>query len=374
MTLTIPLQKCGYDVADQVGGKAVGLGELMHFKLPVPAGFAVTTDAYRKAVALGGVAEEIASLLEDVDLTCDTREVAAKIQVLFHDGMISSDLAAEIASEYEALGGKRGDAQVAVRSSATAEDMAEASFAGQQDTYLWVTGLDQVKHHIVKCWASLFTPHAIAYRARLGVPLENLAMGVVVQKMVPAHSAGVMMTLEPVTGDRSRIYIESTYGVGEGVVRGDVGADRFWVTKSTLELARQEINLKEQVHRFEPATGTGAVVDVPAEEQSKSSLSHRMVEAVATLGKQIEEIFGVPMDVEWAVAEDTAKARCCFCRPGRRPCGVSAPGLRPARPTTTNCPTTPSSTPTTSGTTCTARRGPATTGRPTISERTRPEC
>jgi pyruvate,water dikinase len=167
---------------------------------------------------------------------------------------------------------------VAVRSSADAEDTAEASFAGQQESFLWVSGADQVVDHLARCWASLFTPQAIAYRADRGIGPREVAMGVVVQRMVPATAAGVMMTLDPVTGDRSQISIEACYGLGVGVVSGEVTPDRFALDKVTLGM------------RSRDCPGVPCVTDDELRE-------------LARLGKRLERELGGPQDIEWAYGE-----------------------------------------------------------------------
>jgi phosphohistidine swiveling domain-containing protein len=301
MRYVLELGDCTAERAAQVGGKAIGLGSLIQAALPVPPGFAITTDAYRRSVQVGGVQEQITALLNTASAGGDDRAVSQRIIALFDDAMLDADVAAEIDEAYARLSGG-ADMAVAVRSSATAEDLPDASFAGQQDTYLWIQGPKAVRAHVVRCWASLFTARAIGYRARRGVPLDDLAMGVVVQQMVPADAAGVMMTLEPVGGDRSQIYIEAAYGLGEGVVRGDVGSDRFWVTKSSLTLSKQQIDPKQQAHRFDPARGEVCLTDVPADQQQQPALRDREVIALADLGRQIEQHFEAPMDIEWAIA------------------------------------------------------------------------
>jgi len=293
---------CSAETADRVGGKALGLGELERQGFPVPAGFAVTTDAYRAAVA------PIASRIADILKTTGTPEADAAasehIEALFTEDLIPDTVWAPIAAAYEALGGK--DAPVAVRSSATAEDTADASFAGQQETYLWVCGAAAVKRHLVRCWASLFSDRAIAYRARMGVDVADLAMGVVIQKMVPAEAAGVMMTLNPVTGDRSAVYVESAFGLGEIVVRGEVEPDRFHIDKAEMTLRSQVISTKAEAYRFVKTSGEVRRVAVAASQQKKRSLSADEVLELAELGRRIEAAFGRPMDVEWAIAVDSA--------------------------------------------------------------------
>lgn len=265
----VGLGECSPDVGERIGGKALGLGALLREGLPVPPGFVVTTDAYRECVA---TASGVAKLTDDV--------------------------ASEIADAYRGLG---DDVPVAVRSSATAEDTAEASFAGQQDTYLWVQGLEAVQRQVVRCWASLFTERAIGYRERFNVPVEDLAMGVVVQEMIPADVAGVMMTIDPVSGDRSTIYVAAAYGLGEGVVKGDVGSDSYSIDKETLEPRSQEIGTKEQAYRFDPEQNEVRLMDVPEADRDSPALDSEDLAAIAKIGRQTETAFGSAQDLEWAL-------------------------------------------------------------------------
>ncbi len=274
----LPLEACGADAAPLVGGKAVGLGHLVRQGHRVPPGFAVTTAAYREALAAGG-----------------------------RPATVGDRLAAELVAAYRRLGraGDR-DPPVAVRSSATAEDTAEASFAGQQDTYLWVRGADAVLANVARCWASLFTDRAVAYRARLGIGDDEVAMGVVVQAMVPAEAAGVLLTLDPLTGDRSQVTIEAAYGLGTAVVEGEVTPDRFAVDKVTLELRSRSVGEKAFAYRFDPAAGRVARVEVPAADRARPCLDDAEVAELARLGKRVEQALGVPQDVEWAVGPPAA--------------------------------------------------------------------
>lgn len=298
----LSLKECTADRAGRIGGKALGLGIMLNQGLAVPPGFTVTTDAYRACVATAGLTDRISGLL---DKTPNTREASALIKALFRDDMLTDDVAAAITEAYERLGGS--DVAVAVRSSATAEDAADASFAGQQETYLWIRGAAEVRRHVVRCWASLFTQRAIDYRSRISVPLEGLAMGVVVQQMVPAEAAGVIMTLHPVSGDRSQIYIESAFGLGEIVVRGEVEADRFCVDKGTLSIRSEELGDKERAYHFDEKHGVVRLVDVPPSERKRRSLSEKEVRATAELAKRVEGLFGKPMDIEWAIASSPNK-------------------------------------------------------------------
>jgi rifampicin phosphotransferase len=281
------LDECGPDAVPLAGGKAVGLGHLIRQGHRVPAGFAVTTAAYREALAAGGRPRRVGAVL-----------------------------AGEIAAAYRRLGGD-AEVPVAVRSSATAEDTAEASFAGQQDTYLWVQGAEEVVGHVERCWASLFTARAVAYRARLGIADDEIGMGVVVQVMVPAEAAGVLLTLDPLNGDRSQVTIEAAYGLGTAVVEGEVTPDRFTVDKVTLELRARSVGDKAFAYRFDPAAGRVTRVEVPAAQRAQPCLDDGEVAELAALGKRIEQALGSPQDVEWAVGPGPTLAS-GGARPGGR--------------------------------------------------------
>lgn len=296
------LDECDADCAPRVGGKALGLGALLRDGRPVPPGFVVTTDAYAEGTDTTGLRAEIAAILKGADGLAAQQEASERIGALFEAADLAGSVVAEVEAAYRRLCGATAlDVPVAVRSSATAEDRADASFAGQQETYLWIRGADEVKRHVLRCWASLFTPQAIAYRAHLGVPLEGLAMAVVVQRMVAADAAGVMITLDPVTGDRSQISIESSYGLGLAVVGGEVTPDRFAVDKVTWDIRSRAIGPKAFAYRFDPARGRVVTQDVPPDDQAMPSLSDEEVIRLAQLGREVEKANGGPQDVEWAI-------------------------------------------------------------------------
>ncbi|HWF56108.1 MAG TPA: PEP/pyruvate-binding domain-containing protein [Solirubrobacteraceae bacterium] len=292
----LPLERCVGDAAELTGGKASGLGRLLGAGLQAPPGFAVTTRAYRQALA--DALARVDELLGLAGTPDGDARASTEIRALIEGMPMPAELAAAIAAAYAGLG---DDVAVAVRSSATAEDTGEASFAGQQDTYLWISGRDAVIRHVQRCWASLFTPHAIAYRAKIGYAVADLAMAVVVQRMVDARAAGVALTLDPVTGDRSSIYLEVALGLGEGVVRGDVPTDRVWIDKRSLSIARQEVADKNRAHRFDVGAGQVRLVEEFGAAVSLPALSEAQARAVGALVNDVEATFERPMDIEWAI-------------------------------------------------------------------------
>ncbi len=304
--------ECSPERAELVGGKALGLGHLAREGLQVPPGFVVTTEAYREFIAEKGLAEEIDRIVADAETPQDQRESSEKIGELFEEAELEPAVAREVESSYEQLSEDGEPAPVAVRSSATAEDTDEASFAGQQETYVWIQGPEAVAHHITRCWASLFTSQAISYRARLGISSGEVAMGVVVQAMVPSEAAGVMITVDPVTGDPSRISIEASYGLGLAVVSGEVNPDSYSVDKVTLEIGNRKIVPKHIAYRFDPDSGEVRCVEVSPDEQENACISDEEVVEVARIGKQLESLLGGAQDVEWAVGPGQSGPRELF--------------------------------------------------------------
>jgi pyruvate,water dikinase len=298
MENVLHLSRCDVDKRQFVGGKAVGLAAMLGLGLNVPPGFVVTTGAYRDSVGV-----ELAAKVDAIVQTAETPEelerASAEVRSLFTVDMIGDELKEQILAAYSSLAGSE-PATVAVRSSATAEDLENASFAGQQDTFLWVSGADSVLDNIVRCWSSLFTPQVIGYRRKFEVPLDGLAMAVVVQLMVPADSAGVMMTLDPVTGDRSTTYVEAAFGLGEGVVKGDVTSDSFWIPQDGSAL-RREIRTQSEAHRFDPARGAVHLMPIDESLQDQPAISDEEAIGIAELGNRLAEALGGPQDVEWAL-------------------------------------------------------------------------
>jgi pyruvate,water dikinase len=190
---------------------------------------------------------------------------------------------------------------VAVRSSATAEDLPTASFAGQQDTYLWVQGKEQVIEKVQRCWASLFTPRAVSYRSKNNFPHENVLISVGVQKMVDSKAAGVMFTINPHNGDPSKVVVEGSWGLGETVVSGSVNPDKFVVDKVVMEASEKTISTKHVACVYDPGMGRVVNTDVDAEMQCACCLEDHELKELVTMAKEIEKHYGRPMDIEWAI-------------------------------------------------------------------------
>jgi rifampicin phosphotransferase len=323
----LPLADCTADLAGRVGGKAVGLGHLLRQSLDVPPGFVVTTEAYRDWVAGNGFETELERLLRGATDAASQEAASREIAALFQTVPPSDAMVAEVARAYAELdAGER--ALVAVRSSATAEDTADASFAGQQETYLGVAGLAPVVRHVVKCWASLFTPQAISYRRRLGIPAAAVAMAVLVQRMVAAEVSGVMLTLDPVTGDRSQVTIESALGLGLPVVGGELTPDRFAVDKVTLEIRSWTISGQPFADRLDAAGGVRRV-DLTDEEGAAPSLQDDELVRLADIGKRTERALGHPVDIEWAIGPGPDGPRHLYLLQARPETVWSARGTAP---------------------------------------------
>lgn len=292
---------------EELGGKGASLVTMTHAGMPVPPGFVMTTAAFDDFMDESGISQRIRERLEDIDPedVAAVDELSGKIRDALCNRPVPTAVRAALVDSYAVLTEQcGGDVPVAVRSSATAEDLPDASFAGQQDTYLWVSGLDAIAEHIRQCWASLFTTRAILYRLKNDIPNEGLSMAVVVQKMVNARVAGVAMTLNPLNGDRSKVTIDAAWGVGETVVSGEVTPDNILLDKVTLQKVSEHIGDKhaELVPDFE--AGSLVMRDVPAERASVRCLNDAELEAVALMAKRAEKHYKTPQDIEWALDAD----------------------------------------------------------------------
>lgn len=294
----------GPATGDQLGGKCASLVALTAAGMPVPPGFAVTTAAYTSFVELSGIADGIHAQLSglDPDDVAQVDEISARIRAEIESRPVPEVIHEAFTTAYAALQARFADeVPVAVRSSATAEDLPDASFAGQQDTYLWLCGRDEVAHHVRRCWASLYTSRAIIYRLKNGIPNEGLSMAVAVQKMVDAKAAGVAMTIDPSNGDRSTIVIDAAWGLGEMVVSGQVTPDNLHIDKVMLTVSEEHIGDKHAELVPDAAARTVVEREVDADRRRVRCLTDAEVGAVAAMAKRAEKHFGSPQDIEWAI-------------------------------------------------------------------------
>jgi pyruvate,water dikinase len=287
----------------RVGGKCASLGEMTQAGVAVPPGFAVTTDAYAAMLECHDLGAEIELHLQGVDPDdlASVDKAAQSIRQRIRSHTMPKDVEDDIRAAYAAMG---DNMPVAVRSSATAEDLPDASFAGQQDTYLWVRGADAVVNHVRDCWASLYTTRAVAYREKNKIPHIDVLMSVGVQKMVKAKTAGVAMTLDPGTGDRTRIVIDASWGLGEMVVSGVVTPDNFVVEKVLEEILDRTISDKHVELVGDEAAGQAVEREITDERRTQCCLSDAEILAVARLAKRLEKQNKCPQDVEWAIDAD----------------------------------------------------------------------
>jgi pyruvate,water dikinase len=278
--------------------------------LPVPPGFAVTAYSYEKFIEETRIAQKIYLVIDEtVTDPNDPKQydtASKKIRELIEKTTMPKDIEAAVKAAYKELCKRLNlkDASVAVRSSATAEDLPDASFAGQQETYLNVRGAEDLIDKVVKCWSSLFTPRAIFYRTEKGFAHEKVFISVGVQKMVNSRAAGVMFTINPVTGNNDEIVIEGNYGLGESVVSGAVNPDDFVVDKKTMKIASRRISRKTIQYIRDPDTGKTVHLDVPEDKQKETCLTDEEIMKLAELGKLIEGHYGKAMDIEWAIDGD----------------------------------------------------------------------
>jgi len=293
-----------------VGGKNASLGEMINAGLPVPPGFAVTAYSYEKFIEETHIVEKIYGIINEVITDKNDPKqydmASKRIRELIEKTAIPKDIETAIRAAYKELNKKLNlkDTFVAVRSSATAEDLPDASFAGQQETFLNIHGANDLMDKVRKCWSSLFTPRAIFYRNEKGFAHEKVFISVGVQKMVNSRAAGVMFTINPVTGDNSEIMIEGNYGLGETVVSGIVNPDNFIIDKNTTTIKERRFAKKTVTYVRDPKTGSTIHLDVPEEKQKMPCVSDEEVFKLADLAKHIERHYGKAMDIEWAIDQD----------------------------------------------------------------------
>jgi pyruvate,water dikinase len=287
---------------ENVGGKGASLARLASWGLPVPDGFQVTSAAYRRFVADNDLGPTIFETLDAADPSQPSSLEAASsaISGLFAGARVAPEIADAIARAYAQL---PEGAAVAVRSSATAEDLPGMSFAGQQETYLNVRGVDELLKAVARCWASLWTARAIAYRLTMGVAQRSVSMGVVVQVMVASEVSGVLFTADPSTGEREEMIVNGSYGLGEAVASGLVTPDSFMVDKASLAVTKATLGVKEVAVLAAREQGT-VTEAVPEDRRGELALTEREVRELGELAIRVErESGGVPQDLEWAVAD-----------------------------------------------------------------------
>ena len=301
-----PLTELRRSDAAAFGGKSANLGELLSAGIPVPPGFAVSAGAFGDFVAATGLDGAIErAMARAASGTVEDGAAASKaIGEAMRFAPLPEAVRDELEERYRELARETGTPEpaVAVRSSALGEDGEEATFAGQQESFLWVRGLEHVCDAVRDCWASLYTPRAISYRAARGAGGEEPAMGVTVQAMVDAEVSGVLFTCNPVSGDPSMVAIEASWGLGIAVVGGETTPDDFLVSKVTGEVVRRTVNAKE-VEYVPDAAGRGTVrVEVTDERRTEACLQEEHLTALVELARRVERHYGSHQDVEWALA------------------------------------------------------------------------
>ncbi|CDQ20073.1 Phosphoenolpyruvate synthase [Halobacillus karajensis] len=284
-----------------VGGKGLNLGELAQFDgIQVPEGFCVTTKAYKKVINQN---TEIADLLDQLStLMLEDREriteISRKIRSVIENAKIPKEIVEEIVGCYTKLGEEEA---YAVRSSATAEDLPNASFAGQQDTYLNIIGKEAILEHVRKCWASLFTDRAVTYRIQNGFDHRKVYLSVVIQRMVFPQASGILFTADPVTSNRKVVSIDASFGLGEALVSGIVTADNYKVRDG--ELLEKTISSKKTAI-YALKNGGTEECELGYDRQNKQTLTDNQIISLERMAREIENYFGSPQDIEWCLADD----------------------------------------------------------------------
>lgn len=281
------------------GGKGANLGDMVQAGLPIPPGYVITAPAYRQVLAQAELETKIDDLLLDLDRSaCDQLQtVETLIRDLFVDAPIPKEMRVSILEYYRQLG---KDVSVAVRSSATAEDLAGASFAGQQETLLNVAGEEALIEAVRRCWSSLFTAQAIFYRSQRGFDETPVSMAVVVQKMIGSEKSGVSFTVDPVLRNHYQMVIEGVWGLGEGVVSGQITPDHYKLDRETYEIVFEFVPSKK-IMFCRSSRGGVEVLPVPEDRVSVRVLSDDELHQLVDLGNRVEDHFGCPQDIEWAV-------------------------------------------------------------------------
>lgn len=286
------------DDGAKVGGKGANLGEMTKAGFPVPNGFVVTSSAYKHMIEVNNLEDKIKAVLKGLNVEDATalNRASHQVQQLIERAPVPKEIEEQVFKAYDKLG---ANSWVAVRSSATAEDLPEASFAGQQETYLNIRGDASVIVHVRKAWASLFEPRAIYYRVQQGFDHFKVALAVPVQKMVQSDVSGIMFSINPVTNDKSRIVIEAVWGLGENIVQGALTPDHYEVDKTTLKLLEYN-SVHQDIEMVREGEGN-TQRKVPKSRIAKRKLTNAQAEEVARLGKKLQQHYFFPQDSEWAI-------------------------------------------------------------------------
>lgn len=316
-------EEVGKGDVELVGGKGANLGELTNNGVNVPPGFSVTAEAYREFLAENNLEDKIKNLLEGLDTedASELQQLSREIRGLMAEGEMPESIRTEILEAYEMLKEKGVKTEkVAVRSSATAEDLPDASFAGQQDTYLNISGPNELLYHVKKCWASLWTARAIYYRQDQGFVQTDVALSVVVQQMVSGNKAGVIFTVDPTTGKKDHLLINSSWGLGEAVVSGLVTPDDYLIDKNNGKVIEKNLGKKIKMIVEKGDSGVGTEVVKTAsylgeDAVTGSSLNESEIDKLYQQALRIEEIYDAPQDIEWAIAGEDSEVYLLQSRP-----------------------------------------------------------
>ncbi|KAB2948263.1 MAG: phosphoenolpyruvate synthase [Candidatus Methanoperedens sp.] len=296
------LEEVGKEDIAIVGGKGASLGEMLRAELPVPTGFAVTAQAFRRFIDETGINDELFGSLEvDVDNADILRNAEKKAKKIIMDAKMPLDIENSIRSKYREMCKKENEEVfVAVRSSATAEDLPDASFAGQQDTFLNMRGEQNIIDAVKKCWASLYGARAIYYRVKQGFDHRKVNLCAVVQMMVDAEKAGVMFSSHPSSGEPLTI-IEGAWGLGETVVSGSVSPDYYMVDRNSKTIKERKVATKNIMHTKDPKTGKTIDLPVPSDKKNAKVLDDDEILKLVEFGELLEDLYGIPQDIEWAI-------------------------------------------------------------------------
>ncbi|MBN1234777.1 MAG: phosphoenolpyruvate synthase [Methanotrichaceae archaeon] len=305
MDAVVWLEEVGKNDLSVVGGKGASLGEMINIGVPVPGGFAVTAQAFRDFINRAGIAKELFEALNvDVNQETQLHQAEKTAKKLIMEAKVPEDIENAIKSRYEEMCKREGEQVfVAVRSSATAEDLPDASFAGQQETFLNMRGAEDVFNAVRKCWASLYGARAIFYRVEQGFEHDKVNLSAIVQKMVDSEKSGVMFSSQPSTGE-PLVVIEGAWGLGESVVSGSVSPDNFVVDRKTRNIVSKYIATKEIMIIRDPKTQKTVTVPVPAEKKDAIVLTDNEAIELSKYAEILEKHYGIPQDIEWGVEKN----------------------------------------------------------------------